>query len=1092
MKKRLVLSLSSILLVSLLFSPHTFSQETPGTVVRVAPRPLLPDNDSHLKVDIVIENGQAVTGYQVMLQYDSDYIEYVGIDHGNYLPDDLPDDAFFGDAQVRDTDPNDSLKAILFAATAFPNQSEGDGVLATLTFETKIDKPSDLTLLDVTLLSHGVDDNQVAVSSPQLENSRTHVVASPDLVIESFGASLQKNYITPIHLKREITLKPNDVFYLYVSFKNVGAETSDRTRAVYSQSDGKTLSKAKGRFVSLSGNKGVARMLHRVAPNTPGTYAYHVCVEPVTGESKTGNNCSDTVEITVDHGDTPTGATLLPLNSSSTSDLWSGSLSGEMQTLSDVDYFKVQIPENGKLTLWTTGDLDTVGTLETNTGKLLITDDNSGGNNSNFEIHHDVIKQTYYVKVTGSNNSIGNYTIHARFTPPSNTIHLDDYWLWMIVPTESGKGGETSIHIDSLCEASQGTVIETLVASHGAKEDDRVGNYKWTSEKISADGNINQTLTNIGWANQNEDVNDHSAYALLQISVPFPLTVPMHVGGDDAVKVWLNGEIVYLHEKNRPSSGYQDTFDVDLNRGSNLLMVKVSQRSGAWKMFVGFDVPSAETAEDIDIFLPTTFTPAHRPMVRVIYYYPADQKPRRGFDRGLSNYVCTKISVDNLHREMRDTQKFIAEEMAKQGYTYADGSGKTFLLEVDDQENNNMIVHQIQADWMEDADLSNIGKNNGVDDLFRRVWADDIMDQWKKNNMDPDDPDMSKHIYFAVIQMTLHHLDAGIWGGTAGAAIRFSEKPFLNGKTGRFGYGKTLMPLGGCLNQAYNQAIIAHELGHAFGLAHTFGLPDDLELPHGKEDRKEIMAYGDQETLSESTAHWLDAHPAFNVVCSVQNDNTSIIDIVEPSYSLPAGFVYPTGAQNFLLKVKVTDMDKIHQIQLNVLWKRGGLELYGYKNLDIPDAAVEEVFDLTKLMANLAELTISFQTIDTLGNMWTSPDVTLVNPNFVSPAPVSLARLQPTETALLANYPNPFNPETWIPYQLAKPADVSLTIYDIQGRVVRDLDLGHQRIGVYESRARAAYWDGRNAVGEPVASGVYFYTLTAGNFTATRKMLIRK
>ena len=103
-----------------------------------------------------------------------------------------------------------------------------------------------------------------------------------------------------------------------------------------------------------------------------------------------------------------------------------------------------------------------------------------------------------------------------------------------------------------------------------------------------------------------------------------------------------------------------------------------------------------------------------------------------------------------------------------------------------------------------------------------------------------------------------------------------------------------------------------------------------------------------------------------------------------------------------------------------------------------------------------------------------------------------LLALIPQETLLLANYPNPFNPETWIPYQLAKPADVTLTIYDIQGRVVRDLDLGHQRAGMYQSRARAAYWDGRNAVGEPVASGIYFYTLKAGEFNTTRKMLIRK
>ena len=98
----------------------------------------------------------------------------------------------------------------------------------------------------------------------------------------------------------------------------------------------------------------------------------------------------------------------------------------------------------------------------------------------------------------------------------------------------------------------------------------------------------------------------------------------------------------------------------------------------------------------------------------------------------------------------------------------------------------------------------------------------------------------------------------------------------------------------------------------------------------------------------------------------------------------------------------------------------------------------------------------------------------------------------PERTVLLANYPNPFNPETWFPYQLAESANVTLTIYDMNGRVVRILPLGHQEAGSYRSRSRAAYWDGQNAVGEPVASGVYFYTLTAAETTLTRKMFIRK
>ena len=109
----------------------------------------------------------------------------------------------------------------------------------------------------------------------------------------------------------------------------------------------------------------------------------------------------------------------------------------------------------------------------------------------------------------------------------------------------------------------------------------------------------------------------------------------------------------------------------------------------------------------------------------------------------------------------------------------------------------------------------------------------------------------------------------------------------------------------------------------------------------------------------------------------------------------------------------------------------------------------------------------------------------------VNAAP-ALSKAVPEENALFANYPNPFNPETWIPYQLAEPAEVKVAIYATDGTLVRTLSLGHQAAGLYQSKGRAAYWDGTNELGEPVASGVYFYTLTAGEFRATRKLLIRK
>ena len=98
----------------------------------------------------------------------------------------------------------------------------------------------------------------------------------------------------------------------------------------------------------------------------------------------------------------------------------------------------------------------------------------------------------------------------------------------------------------------------------------------------------------------------------------------------------------------------------------------------------------------------------------------------------------------------------------------------------------------------------------------------------------------------------------------------------------------------------------------------------------------------------------------------------------------------------------------------------------------------------------------------------------------------------PDETLLLPNYPNPFNPETWIPYQLAHDADVEIRIYDVRGTVVRRLGLGYQSAGFYTNRTRAAYWDGRNEQGEPVSNGVYFYQLHAGDISPLRKMLMLK
>ncbi|MCH8295622.1 T9SS type A sorting domain-containing protein [Candidatus Poribacteria bacterium] len=107
--------------------------------------------------------------------------------------------------------------------------------------------------------------------------------------------------------------------------------------------------------------------------------------------------------------------------------------------------------------------------------------------------------------------------------------------------------------------------------------------------------------------------------------------------------------------------------------------------------------------------------------------------------------------------------------------------------------------------------------------------------------------------------------------------------------------------------------------------------------------------------------------------------------------------------------------------------------------------------------------------------------------------PITLKGIgKPQDNLLLQNYPNPFNPETWIPYQLQQPTQVVIHIYDTQGGLVRTLNIGQRDAGFYQSRTRAAYWDGRNDTGERVSSGSYFYHFQAGDFSATKKMIILK
>ena len=186
--------------------------------------------------------------------------------------------------------------------------------------------------------------------------------------------------------------------------------------------------------------------------------------------------------------------------------------------------------------------------------------------------------------------------IYKEPVPPV-TGKITGPWLWVIAPTEANEGGANSTDLDQLEAASGGDVTEAMVASEGAAEGDPVGDLAWTVGEIADTGgnNVNDLVNELGLGEG--DVNDHSVYGLIVLNSPADQSgVPMKVGSDDSVKVWVNGEVVHTNAVNRGAGDFQDDFNVNLNAGANILLVKVSERGGGWSLFAGVGGEGVTTA----------------------------------------------------------------------------------------------------------------------------------------------------------------------------------------------------------------------------------------------------------------------------------------------------------------------------------------------------------------------------------------------------------------------------------------------------------------------------------------------------------------
>ena len=668
-------------------------------------------------------------------------------------------------------------------------------------------------------------------------------------------------------------------------------------------------------------------------------------------------------------------------------------------------------------------------------------------------------------------------------------------WLWMIAPTGVRSGTEAvNSRIDFLSQVSGGAVTELKIARQGATEGNSVGNKVWTVGTLSPEGgnNINDMVNDTGLGSGN--VDHHVAYGSVNLNSPREQKTTMLVGSDDAVKVWLNGSLVHSNPVDRGSDDYQDQFPVTLKKGTNVLLIAVYEARGGWSGFFGF-----ETGTEYTVLSPTerfslstgttqvgvgdTFTLRLRAdnMTNLagwqadITFDPNVLKAnsvsegnflkqkggRTHFRKGaidnqkgkITGITSTRISQGGIDGEgtllsVTFTAKAIGKtRVSLRGFHAGSSAGKTILSRPRD------IIMTVGTPSVSDVSDGMFSLSTDVTPVpsggsfTLRLSVREIVDLagWQTDiTYDP-----------AILE-----------------AVKVDEGDFL--KTGGGG-------------SFFLRGAIDNTAGKITGISAA-------RLSGGVDGTGTLLSVTFTAKAAGQTRVAFSNFQAGNRRSEIITSDTPEINITIEDSAFPAWDVNQDG------QVSILDLIQVAQ--------RLGSTVSANPRADVNGDGTVSILDLITVAQHLGESTTSaspsmlaMDNIDGLDpamiRAWLKRaqlenDGSIAFRQGIANLERLLALFIPEETALLHNYPNPFNPETWIPYQLAESAEVTLCIYAASGVLVRTLALGYQPAGIYQYRSRAAYWDGRNAMGEAVASGLYFYTLTAGDFTATGKMLIRK
>ena len=496
-----------------------------------------------------------------------------------------------------------------------------------------------------------------------------------------------------------------------------------------------------------------------------------------------------------------------------------------------------------------------------------------------------------------------------------------------------------------------------------------------------------------------------------------------------------------------------------------------------------------------------------RDMVRLIYFLPSDHRAQWGIDTQLDTLI-------------KDTQRFYAEQMQDSGF-----ERKTFTFESD--VTGKAVVHHVR------------GKHN--DWYYRSDTLDKVMEELNEQF------DRSKHLYLIAIDTGSELIDTR-WCGRGGFEWSSGGRAIIPASGSCFATDVTAHELGHAFGLKHDFRDDVYIMSYGGGAGHRLSRCAAKWLDVSRFFNTNEIAYNELTTIQmlEPLAYPPNVtslrfkiadtdglHQAHLIIPTVVGDPADGVKLhgcksldgeMNRIEFITTGLTTAAANEvilrvidvngNFTQETYSIHVDNVLRVDVNgdgivnvddlvlVAASFGQSRTPGaVLNSDINSDGIVDVDDLLLVVAALQSsatappahsqpLTANLQRWIAEAKQRNLRDETFQK--GIAMLEQLLVALRPTEAVLLANYPNPFNPETWIPYRLAEPADVRLTIYDTKGRTVRQLDLGHQPAGYYTDQNRAAYWDGRNERGGSVTSGVYFYQLRAGDYTALRRMVILK